>query len=60
MNKRPLPSACAMIMTLRRQIEEAYAQGDLPTALALSRQMDGVQLRHWQTPVSQGVTGRKS
>ena len=60
MEKRSSPSTCVMIMTLRRQIEEAYAQGILPAALALSRQMDGIQLRHWQTPVSQGVTGRKS
>ena len=41
-----------LIVTLRRQIEEAYSQGDLSTALALTRQMDIIQVQRWQRQLS--------
>ena len=47
MKNNSLISSYAMILTLRRRIEEAYAQSDLPAALALSRQMDSIQLQRW-------------
>ena len=53
MKQRSLCSSYEIIMTLRCLIEEAYAQGDLPAALVLSRKMDGIQLLHWETPLPQ-------
>ena len=41
-----------LIVTLRRQIEEAYSRGDLHAALALTCQMDGIQILRWQRQLS--------
>ena len=40
-------SSYEIIMTLRCQIEEAYAQSNLPVALTMSRQLDSIQLQQW-------------
>ena len=53
MKQLSLRSSYEIIMILRCQIEEAYAQGDLLTALALSRKMDEIQLRRWKAPLPQ-------
>ncbi len=42
-----------MIMTLRRQLEEAYDQGSVPVLRELSRRMDDIQLRHWEAQIAQ-------
>ncbi len=39
-------------LTLRRQIEEAFSQGNLPMALDLTRKMDSIQLQRWQRQLS--------
>ena len=39
-------------MLLRCGVEEAYAQGNLQTALALSRQIDKLQLQRWKVQFS--------
>ena len=48
MEQRSILSNDTMIMILRRQLEEAYAQSDFKAVQALSRQIDGLQLRRWQ------------
>ena len=44
---------CEMIKILRCRLEEAFDQGDYPAAQALSRQMDDIQLRHWEAQIAQ-------
>ena len=59
MEQRLPLSSFEMIMALRRRLEEAFSQGDFTAAQALSRQMDGIQLRHWKTGCP-GIVIRKS
>ena len=46
-------SPCEMIMILRRQLEEAYEQGSVSVLRELSRRMDDIQLRHWESQFPQ-------
>ncbi len=54
MEQRPTLSPCEMITILRRQLEEAYEQGSVPVLRELSRRMDHIQLRHWETQIAEG------
>ena len=54
MEQRSPLSTRILIVTLRRQIEEAFTRGDLPAALALSRQMDSIQVQRWQRQLCKG------
>ncbi len=48
MEQRSILSTDAMILILRRQLEDAYAQSGFKAVQALSRQIDGIQLRLWK------------
>ena len=48
MNRRFILSHNQNILLLRRQLEEAYEQGNWPILMELSRRMDEIQLRHWR------------
>ena len=54
MEQRSPLTARILIIALRSQIEEAFARGDLPTALALSRQMDSIQVQRWERQLCKG------
>ena len=53
MEQRPTLSPCETIMILRCRLEEAYEQGSAPVLRELSRQIDDIQLRHWEKQTAQ-------
>ena len=47
MEQRPLFSAHDTVEILRLELEEAFDRDDLASAQVFSRQIDEIQLRHW-------------